>query len=306
MREAMMMGEEKNAAARFEARLRTLLPEMYKVSDENVKPVSMGSAGLKYGPDGSVLWNEMWGSFCDLAMAGGPPHRGTFLAPSASDGSAATVQVSRETCRGMSLVTGLFAEPTRTPGCVRMYCTSAAMSGWLARAIVMENVWAVSEGLALDLPTGSGFRVEKEIKNVITSVAKTTHYWQDHMSESKHDAIAELLRAMDREGPLLYPSATAGKPDEQSMAAAELQEETGLEIVWQGSPGWLGLECGSIAAAIWIMRALAVSNLLSRRENTVVFLPLGNLASGAGRTVRAVAEAHRMYVAAFDRGSLGR
>ena len=65
----------------LEARLKTLLPEEYQDSYEDVQPVSMGSAGLKYGRDGRVAWNEIWGSFCDLAMAGGPPHRGTLLEP---------------------------------------------------------------------------------------------------------------------------------------------------------------------------------------------------------------------------------
>ena len=39
----------------------------------------MRSAGLKYDSDGNVAWNEIWGSFCDLAMAGGPPHKGALL-----------------------------------------------------------------------------------------------------------------------------------------------------------------------------------------------------------------------------------
>ncbi len=43
---------------------------------EDVQPVSMGSAGLKFASDGRVAWDEMWGLFCDLALAGGPPHRG--------------------------------------------------------------------------------------------------------------------------------------------------------------------------------------------------------------------------------------
>ena len=57
----------------LEARIKTILPPQYQDCYEDVQPVSMGSAGLKYGPDGKVAWNEIWGSFCDLAMAGGPP-----------------------------------------------------------------------------------------------------------------------------------------------------------------------------------------------------------------------------------------
>lgn len=46
----------------LEARLKTLLPEQYQESYEDVQPVSMGSAGLKYGQDGRVAWDEIWGS----------------------------------------------------------------------------------------------------------------------------------------------------------------------------------------------------------------------------------------------------
>src|SRR6201996_5126330 len=91
----------------LEARLKTLLPEEYQDSYEDVQPVSMGSAGLKYGSDGHVAWNEIWGSFCDLAMAGGPPHRGTLLEPAtkaAIDQEPERYsQVVNELCRGVEM-----------------------------------------------------------------------------------------------------------------------------------------------------------------------------------------------------------
>ncbi len=65
----------------LEARLKIILPETYQESCDNVLPLLMGSAGLKYGADGKVAWNEIWGSFCHLAMAGGPPHKGKLLEP---------------------------------------------------------------------------------------------------------------------------------------------------------------------------------------------------------------------------------
>ena len=74
-------------------------------------PISMGSAALKYDADGQVAWDQIWGSFCDLAMAGGPPHKGTLLEP----GTEAEIdaqfgrydEVGEEICRGISMVTGL-------------------------------------------------------------------------------------------------------------------------------------------------------------------------------------------------------
>src|SRR5215213_3663574 len=70
---------EAMALAELDARLKTILPENYQDSYEDLQPVPMRSAGLKYDGDGRVAWNEIWTSFCDLAMAGGPPHKGTLL-----------------------------------------------------------------------------------------------------------------------------------------------------------------------------------------------------------------------------------
>jgi sirohydrochlorin cobaltochelatase len=154
----------------LEARLRTILPEGYQNRYEDIQPVSMGSASLKYGLDGRVAWDQIWGSFCDLAMAGGPPHKGTLLEPGREEEIETQAdryrEVVQEICRGITMVTGLCAEPSPVSGWVRMYCTSAAMAGWLARAIAMENISAHFKGLALHLPAGPAYRIEKEIKNI--------------------------------------------------------------------------------------------------------------------------------------------
>ena len=73
--------EDRSALAELDSRLRIVLPEEYQESYETVQPVSMGSAGLEYADDGQVAWDEIWDTFCDLAMAGGPPHKGTLLEP---------------------------------------------------------------------------------------------------------------------------------------------------------------------------------------------------------------------------------
>src|SRR3954468_8293994 len=72
----------------LESKLRAILPEQYRDSYDQVVPVSMGSAGLKYDADGRVAWDQIWGSFCDLAMAGGPPHRGALLQPATANAEA--------------------------------------------------------------------------------------------------------------------------------------------------------------------------------------------------------------------------
>lgn len=278
----------------LEARLLTLLPEDYQDRYEDVQPVSMGSAGLKYGTDGRVAWDEMWASFCDLAMAGGPPHKGTLLEPASQAEIAAQPsrydQVVDEICRGMSLVFGLPAQASPTPGWVRVNCPGWGMAEWLVRAIAMENVSVrTCEGATLDLPAGPGYRLEKEIKNVITSMAKTCHYWSAHMPATQRRAISNLLETIETESPFVQP-ATPGHDTHaysrlRSTIAATILQATGLPTSDHAYAGWLGLVCPDVRSAIWMMRLVAASNLLTRREDTVVFLPVNPLSDPTGDIV---------------------
>ena len=54
------------------------------------------------------------------------------------------------------------------------------MAIWMLRAIIVENVSVRREGHTLFFPAGPDFRLEGEIKNVVTVVAKTNHYWIEH------------------------------------------------------------------------------------------------------------------------------
>ena len=296
--------DDQEALAALEFRLRTVLPEEYQDCYEDVQPVSMGSAGLKYGSDGKVAWNEMWATFCDLAMAGGPPHKGMLLEPGTQAeidaNSGRYEQVVDEIVRGVRLVTGLAARASAVPGWVRVDCHSDAMAGWLLRAIVMENVSARCEGSALDLPAGPHYRVEKEIKNVVTVIAKTCHYWTGHMWRAQKREIAELFVKMADGSPLVEPAlASAHSPDryEEMSAgmAGSLHQNTGLTRSRHRYAGWLGLDCTSVATAIWMMRALVASNILSRREETTLFVPVNPATDVTGDiVVRAVSRIHRL------------
>lgn len=61
----------------------------------------------------------------------------------------------------------------------------AAEAAWLQLAITAENVSVRRRGSVLDLPAGPGFRVEKEIKNVVVALAKSHHYWDDHLADEQ-------------------------------------------------------------------------------------------------------------------------
>jgi hypothetical protein len=279
----------------LEMRLKVLLPELYRDSYEQVQPISMGSTGLQYGADGKVAWDRIWGSFCDLAMAGGPPHRGTLLQPGRREEIGSEPERYRdavdEICRGISMVTGLCAEPSPDPGWVRMYGTSAPMVGWLMRAIVMENVSARYQGLALSVPVGPGYRLEKEITNGVTAVAKTCHYWTEHMSETQHQDIAGLFRKMDAESPLIQPTDRDQKTDLDAYrhiyeaSALAIQQTTGLYSSHHADFGWLGVECEDVPGAVRMMRLLITCNVASRREGTCVLLPVNPAVDPAGESL---------------------
>ncbi len=264
-----MNDDDQRELDELDARLRVLLPETYQDSYKSLEPAPMRSAGLKFDADGKVAWNEIWGSFCDLAMAGGPPHKGRLLEPGRPEAIAADPEkyeaVVDEICRGITLASELPAKASGLPGWVSVDCYSETMASWLLRAIVMENVAARSSGRELLLPAAPHFRLDKEIKNVVTVIAKTTHYWMGHMARAQKTAIAELFAAMGLSSPLIEPANAAD---------------------------WQGVECPNVKAAVWLMRATVVHNVLARREETTLFVPVNPVTDPGGvivaRTVRVV------------------
>jgi sirohydrochlorin cobaltochelatase len=163
--------------------IEAILPPRYR-GGVAVSAAPMGAAELVYNDDGTVAWDAVWSGFCELALAGGPPHRGTLLEPvTPAEVEADPVGYQRvltELTRGISLTTGLPVTLSSTPGWIGVRCHSEEMAIWLLRAIVVENVFARREGTVLYLPAGPAFRLEREVKNVITVLAKTHHYWQEH------------------------------------------------------------------------------------------------------------------------------
>jgi len=285
----------------LDARLKTLLPAEYHEAYEAMQPKPMGSAGMRYQMDGRVAWDAMWGSFCDLAMAGGPPHKGKLLEPGTEDAINADFdrydQVVEEICRGVRMVSRLRAYPSPTPGWVSITCRSDAMAEWLVRAIAMENVSARRSGAVLELPAAPHVRIEKEIKNVITVIAKTCHYWVGHVPLEQQQAIGDLFQTLAAESPLVTPEDTAGRGaasgDLARRIGDSIRQRTGLPCAGETHAGWLGVECPDVRSAVWMMRALVASNVLSRREGTVLFVPVNASLDPRGDIVAAaVARVH--------------
>jgi hypothetical protein len=289
-----MDATDRQALDDLEFRLRAILPEEYQDSYDDIQPISMGSAGLKYDADGRVAWNEMWATFCDLAMAGGPPHKGMLLAPGLPSQVEAEPDRYRavvdEICRGIDLVTGLAAAPS-SPGWIAVECDDEGMAGWLLRAIVMENVAARARGVVLELPAAPHYRIEKEIKNVITVIAKTCHYWTGHMPPAQRRAIGEMFDEMSEDAPLIAPAASSGgePPADEAAIAARMREivapATGLTQSAHTCAGWFGVDAPTVRDAIWMMRAMVVNNILARREGTTLFVPINSAVDPGGEAV---------------------
>ena len=288
-----------HALALLQRRIETLLPPEYQAGYESLQPLPMRSAGLVYGDDGRVAWDRIWESFCDLAMAGGPPHKGALLEPGTAAEIAADPvrydEVVEEIGRGVWLAAALEARPSPVPGWVRVHCFGEAMAGWLLRAITMENVAVRLDRAAVDLPASPRFRLEKEIKNVVTVVAKTCHYWMGHLPRPQQQAIADLFARMAADAPLVTP-AEAG-PDQADAVAARMAATTGLVRASRRYAQWVGFECRTVGAAIWMMRALVATNVLARREETTLFVPVNPAVDPDGRLVGdALTRVHRLAV----------
>jgi sirohydrochlorin cobaltochelatase len=299
----MVTTDDLAALAQFETRLETLLPEEYRGAVDAVQPTPMRSAGLRYDADGRVAWDEIWGSFCDLAVAGGPPHKGHLLGPgTAAEITAAPEQyegVVQEICRGVRMVADLEGAAAPDAGWVRIRALNDPMAAWLLRAITTENVAVRIAGRALDLPAAPAFRPEKEIKNVITVIAKTCHYWVGHMPREQQQAIGRLFDTMAGESPLIAP--TYDSPDvsdSRTALARRVPRTTGLHVAGLPYRGWFGVEIPGIRSAIWMMRAMVAHNVLARREDSILYLPIEPQDDpGCERVLRTLSRVHHLATA---------
>jgi len=238
-------------------------------------------------------------------MAGGPPHKGKLLEaarPEEIDADrAGYATVVAEICRGIGMVTDLTPVASPTPGWIVMECETEGMAAWLLRAITIENVAVRADGAFLELPAAPGYRLLKEIKNVITVIAKTAHYWVGHMSVMHRQAIADLLAGMNDESPLIHPvyagdDGQSGAREALANSVADaVTRETGITRSPHRHPDWLGLECATPRSSIWMVRMLLAANVLARREEHVLFVPLNTEVDPDGTIVSdSVALVHRL------------
>ena len=275
----------------LDARINCFLPPRYQHCYESVPPGSMGSAGLKYTHEGRVAWGEIWTSFCDLALAGGPPHRGRLLEPvwpeSVADRPERHRAVVDELDRAIRLAADRDLVAGYAPGWVGVPCSTCEEASWLQAAVVAENVSARRRGTVLQLPAGPDFGVEKEIKNVVVAFAKVCHYWDGHLSEAQQTAF----RGKTFCEPASPAEAAASSRDYSATVAVierRLRETGGHGVDPTRYPGWVGVACQGEPMAAWLLRAILVDGVLTRREGEMLYLPVG-VGQHAGETERVVA-----------------
>jgi hypothetical protein len=165
------------------------LPELSAERREVFEPAvtdpaaPMSPAPFVWRPDGRPDWAAMWTSFCELALFGGPPHRGPESALRAVTGPAAEgFDAVQETRRGIWETTGLYSEPA-APGWLAVTCESPRMAAWLCATIILENVEARCDEERLLVPAHPSFSLTDQVKSVVTVVAKTHHYWSAHTAD---------------------------------------------------------------------------------------------------------------------------
>ena len=112
--------------------------------NRTVSAAPMGAAALRFDATGAGAWDMIWTDFCDLALAGGPPHRGTLLEAPTPDQVRSDPEgyrrVHDELVRGLRLVMGLPIVTDAAAGWIGLRCDDDAMALWMLRAIVVENV----------------------------------------------------------------------------------------------------------------------------------------------------------------------
>lgn len=173
---------ESLTAARMGAEPSPSDPPVEVLAPQQPVGASMSSADFVYQPDGRPDWRAMWEGFCELALYGGPPHRGADSALEAAPADAPATEdfdAIDEIRRGIWVTTGLYSEQAE-PGWLTITCGSRAMAAWMCATIILENVEAKFDEERLLVPASPSFTLKDEVKSVITVVAKTHHYWTAH------------------------------------------------------------------------------------------------------------------------------
>src|SRR5918995_166490 len=161
---------DRMALEELEARLKTILPGEYQDSYEGMEPVPMRSAGLKYGSDGKVAWNEIrnvvtvtaktshyWLEHMPRAQQRGIASLFARLARESPLVEPALTHVGQEPAAtalsdAITRDTGRHASKSPYAGWLGVECSSVKSAIWMMRALVAGNVLSRREGTTLFVP----------------------------------------------------------------------------------------------------------------------------------------------------------
>jgi sirohydrochlorin cobaltochelatase len=179
-------------------------------------------------------------------------------------------------------------------------CESQEAAAWLQFAVTAENVSARRRETVLQLPAGPGFRVEKEIKNVVVALAKAYHYWDGHLTNAQQSLAGESVWEP------ATPTEASANPAEYEAAVVEVENalrEAGRPALPRRSVGWIGVETAGEEDAVWLLRAVLAEQVLARREGKVLYLPVGSTPGGdqSARVGRAFSRAWYLWTASEAR-----
>ena len=97
-------------------------------------------------------------------------------------------EMIEEIGRGIEETTGLIARRRREAGCASVRLQAHGRVD--VRDHLLENVDARIEDEVLYVPGDAGFDLKDQVKSVITVVAKTHHYWQEHIANEDGESAA--------------------------------------------------------------------------------------------------------------------
>jgi hypothetical protein len=153
--------------------------------EKRPKNAPMSSAPFVYDEKGEVQWDKMWSTFCVLAKDGGPAHRETVLKSRGAQNNVHSenyIFAVQEIIRAIQKVSGYKAWDAGS-GWIGVPMFSKNMAKWFAEIITLENVECRADGKAIYLPVNDDFKLDKEIKNVVTVIAKSADYWKYHKGD---------------------------------------------------------------------------------------------------------------------------
>ena len=143
-------------------------------------PEYMKAAEIIYDQNGNPEWNKMWNSFCNLAAEGGPSHRDNLHRISFPEKNFVYDEtIKNEIARGLRLLNANVKE-INNKGEIYIDLIFPNKAKWFRNIIDLENVAAKQKGKYLILPWSGNYKIDKEVKSLMTVWGKASHYWREH------------------------------------------------------------------------------------------------------------------------------